>query len=84
MFLRDIEEDEEIRGAVNLYKAGDVPMKSDKEKSRGKRNNQYAMEVDETPAVETDDEHEEPDFPEVRLEELLEDFDEMTLGDHIE
>ncbi|KAK0480615.1 NMD3 family-domain-containing protein [Armillaria novae-zelandiae] len=84
LFLRDIEEDEEIRGAVNLYKVGDVPMKSDKEKPRGKRNNQYAMEVDETPAVETDDEHEEADFPEVRLEELLEDFDEMTLGDHNE
>ncbi|KAK0203607.1 NMD3 family-domain-containing protein [Desarmillaria ectypa] len=82
LFLRDIEEDEEIRGAVNLYKAGDVEMKSDKEKPRGKRNNQYSMEVDETPAVETDDEHEEADFPEIRLEELLEDFDEMTLADH--
>ncbi|KAK0458727.1 NMD3 family-domain-containing protein [Desarmillaria tabescens] len=82
LFLRDIEEDEEIRGAVNLYKAGDVQMKSDKERPRGKRNNQYAMEVDETPAIKTDDEPDEADFPEVRLEELLEDFDEMTLADH--
>ena len=56
---------------------------------------QYAMDVDaegtqeqtegekgETTAMETETEEEdEPDFPEVKLDELLEDFDEMTLGE---
>ena len=30
--------------------------------------------------AETDNEEDEADFPEVKLDELLEDFDEMTLG----
>ncbi|KAF5369036.1 hypothetical protein D9758_002961 [Tetrapyrgos nigripes] len=83
LFLRDLEEDEEMRGAVNLYKASssDVKMKTDGKK--GPRQPQYAMDVDEKSAVpeaEDEKEEEEADFPDIKLDELLEDFDEMTLG----
>ncbi|KIK68748.1 hypothetical protein GYMLUDRAFT_92249 [Collybiopsis luxurians FD-317 M1] len=80
LFLRDLEEDPEMRGAVNLYKAGDVQMKTDTK--RGPKKGQYAMDVDETPHEEEEgEEEEEGDFPEIELDELLEGFDEMTLGD---
>ena len=90
-FLRDLEEDPELRSGINLYKATDVRMAPpDVEKKKARRKVQYAMEVDEPgPVVEhvpssTDsgaiEEEEEPDFPEVNVDELLEGFDELTLG----
>lgn len=88
LFLRDLEEDPELRANVNLYKAKDVKMHD--ANAAKKKGGQYGMDVDEArpePAdgatVETDGEgaEEEGDFPDVKLEELLEDFDEMTLGD---
>ncbi|KAL0578426.1 ribosome-binding protein [Marasmius crinis-equi] len=81
LFLRDLEEDPEMRGAVNLYKAQeDVKMKP--EGSGARRKNQYSMDVDEHAPAQGEDgeEEEEADFPDVQLDELLEDFDEMTLG----
>ncbi|KAI6006137.1 NMD3 family-domain-containing protein [Pisolithus albus] len=85
LFLRDLEEDPELRGAVNLYKVQDVKMKEGRDGGQKRRNGQYGMDVDEVehgPAATTtngEEEEEEPDFPEVGLDELLEDFDEMTL-----
>jgi nonsense-mediated mRNA decay protein 3 len=91
-FLRDLEEDPELRSGINLYKATDVLMAPpDVEKKSSRRKVQYAMEVDEpSPVVEhvpsstvpgaNEEEEEEPDFPEVNLDELLEGFDELTLG----
>ncbi|KAF5386529.1 hypothetical protein D9757_005910 [Collybiopsis confluens] len=84
LFLRDLEEDPEMRSVVNLYKATDVNMKTDMKK--GPKKVQYAMAVDEPSRgeegeEEEDEEEEEADFPEVRLNELLEGFDEMTLGE---
>lgn len=84
LFLRDIEEDDETRAAVNLYKAPGASTVQGANGVKTRRKVQYAMDVDEEPAAtpaETDEEEEEPDFPEVRLEELLEDFDEMTLAE---
>lgn len=83
LFLRDLEEDLEMRAAVNLYKTSDVKMAG----RSGRRAVQYAMDVDE-PGVDAateilsavDEEVEEADFPEIKLNELLEEFDEMTLG----
>ena len=92
LFLRDLEEDPELRSGINLYKATEVKMAPpDAEKKSSRRKVQYAMEVDEpSPVVEVvpssstipgaNEEEEEPDFPEVNLDELLEGFDEMTLG----
>lgn len=37
--------------------------------------------VDSTSPADEEKEEDEPDFPDVKLDELLEDFDEMTLGD---
>ncbi|KAH0581267.1 hypothetical protein H2248_012369 [Termitomyces sp. 'cryptogamus'] len=98
LFLRDIEEDAEIRAGVNLYKVqvpqGDVRMTGPEEsgggKGRKKKRAQFAMDVDDKgepeEVVETniagmeEEAEDEADFPEVSLDELLEDFDEMTLG----
>ncbi|KAG6918622.1 hypothetical protein DXG01_013033 [Tephrocybe rancida] len=93
LFLRDIEEDPEIRGAVNLYKAPDVKMAAPEETGgkKKKKRAQFAMDVDENEEPEEvvrttiegsleEEEADEADFPEISLEELLEDFDEMTLG----
>ncbi|RIB12914.1 NMD3 family-domain-containing protein [Gigaspora rosea] len=60
LFLRDLEEDSELRQNVNLYKA----------------NNNNAMDIDTT----VEENNDEDDFPEVKLEELL---DELTLDDDV-
>ncbi|CAG8747792.1 1961_t:CDS:2, partial [Racocetra persica] len=60
MFLRDLEEDSELRQNINLYKASDT------------------MDID-TIVEENNDE--EDDFPEVKLEELL---DDLTLNDNVD
>ncbi|KAM6498708.1 NMD3 family domain containing protein [Amanita muscaria] len=70
LFLRDLEEDEEMRKDVNLYKVkGDVTMRGP-----GAGKSGHGMDVDEEGGED------EADFPKVKLDELLEDFDEMTLG----
>jgi nonsense-mediated mRNA decay protein 3 len=93
LFLRDLEEDQEMRSTVNLYKGDDMKLgksgsRTGDEKTRKKT--QHSMDVDEAaapvpePVLEADGEEEEADFPDVRLEELLENFDEMTLGEEKE
>lgn len=88
LFLREIEEDEEMRGVVNLYRAKDERPSAGSGFAGGKtrKKAQFDMEVDEahTPAPSHEDEddgEDEADFPDVKLEELLEDFDEMTLDE---
>ncbi|KAJ7638333.1 NMD3 family-domain-containing protein [Roridomyces roridus] len=95
LFLRDLEEDPEMRGAVNLYKAapgdtrmGPAPGEGRAGGGKGSRKKaQFAMDVDATEeappervTLDDDEAEEEADFPEVQLDELLEGFDEMTLG----
>ncbi|KAA1474975.1 NMD3-domain-containing protein [Dentipellis sp. KUC8613] len=99
LFLRDLEEDPEMRSAVNLYKADG--MKTEKAGSglaggKTRKRAQFSMDVDEagaahgvevaemTAEVAEAEEPEEADFPEVRLDELLENFDDMTLGEEPE
>lgn len=96
LFLRDIEEDEEMRGTVNLYKAKSTHVGAGSGLAGGKTRKttvkQNAMEVSVEVVPEAtmakaevgaaDDQEDEPDFPEVKLDELLEDFDEMTLEEH--
>jgi len=98
LFLRDLEEDVDMRSAVNLYKAQGINAGSGLAggKTRKKGKSQNEMDVDEgegpsredvpAPGVEMRDADpsevdEEADFPDVKLDELLENFDEMTLGD---
>ncbi|KAH9478257.1 60S ribosomal export protein NMD3 [Psilocybe cubensis] len=87
IFLRDLEEDPELRSGINLYKAPEVTMSAPEGERKPRKRAQFAMDVDEAPAevipantTEEDDDEEEPDFPDVKLDELLEGFDEMTLG----
>ncbi|KAH9923456.1 NMD3-domain-containing protein [Epithele typhae] len=96
LFLRDIEEDDEVRGAVNLYRAKDTRLEAGSGmaggKSRRRGEGQFDMDVDGEHAAPAavggdagdEEEEEEPDFPEVKLDDLLEDFDEMTLEDSAE
>jgi nonsense-mediated mRNA decay protein 3 len=92
LFLRDLEEDTEMRAAVNLYKAPrEVGIEVDGSTVRKHRKKgQYAMDVDEPGADGAsqaaagqgeDSDGGRPDFPEVQLHELLDEFDEMTLDD---
>jgi len=61
LFLRELEEDPELRQNVNLYKASN------------------SMDIDT--AAEESTVEEEEDFPEIKIEELLE---ELTLEDSAE
>lgn len=64
LFLRDIEEDPELRGMMNIFKNTD------------------AMEEDE---VEMDDEDEpEADFPEINMDELLDDMADMHIDEDMD
>ncbi|WVO18453.1 hypothetical protein L204_106170 [Cryptococcus depauperatus] len=100
LFLRDLEEDREMRAAVNLYKAdpqeedGDATMGLDKKSGSGMRGGkrragvqqeQSGMEVDDgvegSTMDDADDEEEEGDFPEIDMDELLENFEELGVDD---
>jgi nonsense-mediated mRNA decay protein 3 len=63
MFLRDVEEDPELRGMMNLFKNADA-----------------APEDDDEEMVDSEEEPEE-DFPEISMEELLDDFEELNVND---
>ncbi|KAG8527440.1 ribosome-binding protein [Bacidia gigantensis] len=69
MFLRDVEEDEELRGAVDLYKSQQAKKKTDK------------MDVVEEASVAETEETAEDDIPRIEMEELLDDFDELNVED---
>lgn len=107
IFLRDLEEDSEMRATVNLYKKLGQQQQEDvkmdgaadggaKPTKGGRKKVAYEMDIDEAPVQQQEggattsagaageNEEEEPDFPEVKLEELLENFDEMALGDNEE
>lgn len=94
LFLRDLEEDDEMRANVNLYK--DKARMAQDEESRRRREVAYrdpqAMDDDDEPAGEpmadgddgmtTDNESEygsDSELPRVQLDELLDDMDEMAI-----
>ncbi|CAE6428132.1 unnamed protein product [Rhizoctonia solani] len=79
-FLQDLEEDPELRATVNLYKAEQKERTDEKKVGGGKKGGQYAMEGVEGTAEE-EEEEEEGDYPEVRIDELLDHFEEMGLED---
>ncbi|KAF8491110.1 NMD3 family-domain-containing protein [Gautieria morchelliformis] len=96
LFLQDLEEDVDMRGAINLYKAEGAGSGLAGGKNRAIRRSRKAagqdMEMDEiAPSTEPEavasedadevDEEDEPDFPEVKLDELLDDFEELAIAD---
>jgi nonsense-mediated mRNA decay protein 3 len=87
LFLQELEEDPELRATVNLYAAKDANMRDATDGVR-KKGGQYGMDVDEMDTSrnaaangDEEDAEEEADFPHVKLDELLEDFDQMALKD---
>ncbi|KAI8803567.1 NMD3-domain-containing protein [Cladochytrium replicatum] len=69
LFLRDLEEDAELRGMVNLYKD-----------PHGQKT-RPAAEDDMDDDMEDIEEEEEADFPEISVDELLDDLEGMTIDD---
>ncbi|KAJ1545702.1 hypothetical protein HK096_006095 [Nowakowskiella sp. JEL0078] len=67
LFMRDLEEDAELRGMINIYK--------DSVKDIRKVSND--MDDDE----DNDDDDEDEEFPEIGVDELLDDMEGMTLED---
>lgn len=77
MFLRDVEEDQELRSTLQLYKAKNTK----KSRPQGDR-----MEVEGAGAgadepEEMDEDSEDDGVPKISMDELLEDFDELSVGD---
>lgn len=62
MFLRDVEEDAELRGMMNLFKDGQAV-------------------VEEEVEMVVSEEEPEDDFPDINMEELLDEFQEMGVSD---
>ncbi|KAK6204611.1 putative nonsense-mediated mRNA decay protein [Scheffersomyces amazonensis] len=60
LFLQELEEDEELRQTINLYKAGNTAQ----------------------PQIEEEEVEEDEDAPEIDIDELLDELDDMTLEDH--
>lgn len=81
LFLRDLEEDPELRQAINMYradakKAADGMDVEDEDEDQEPKEDKRFREVD----MDDEDEGEEDeDFPEVKLDELLDHFEEMDL-----
>ena len=105
IFLQSIEEDKDMRAAINLYKGqsvrapaaatNDVDMGRSRPTGSSKRKGkaaQFAMEVDEARAgsavaaseTATEGGEDEADFPEVKLDELLDDMEELAIHDEEE
>jgi nonsense-mediated mRNA decay protein 3 len=70
MFLRDVEEDPELRQTLAVYKAN-------QQKAKDKMN---GVEQDAMSVAETED-TEDGQVPKINMEELLEDFDELNVQD---
>lgn len=69
IFLRDVEEDSELRGMMNLFKADTTGVEQNDD-----------GEEEEEEMIDSEDEP-EVDFPEINIDELLDDFNEkMELG----
>jgi nonsense-mediated mRNA decay protein 3 len=74
MFLRDIEEDQELRSTLSLYKA-----KNDKQ-GRGQADRMEGIDEDGEEQMDEDSESDE-DAPKINMDELLDEFDELNMDD---
>lgn len=67
MFLRDVEEDDELRGTLALYKA----------QQKQKQAHPEQMEGVEGMSVDGGDDHSDDGIPKINMDELLDDFEEL-------
>ncbi|KAK2746447.1 ribosome-binding protein [Onygenales sp. PD_40] len=72
MFLRDVEEDAELRSTLALYKA---------KKSKAEADRMEGIERDAMSIVDEDDEDDEDGVPKISMDELLDDFEELNVED---
>jgi nonsense-mediated mRNA decay protein 3 len=81
MFLRDVEEDTELRTMLSLYKTKNQNRPSRTEKMEGiEGEGGPATTVEAASTVEEDSEDNE-DFPKINMDELLDEFDELNMED---
>ena len=88
-FLRDLEEDPELRATVNLYKSDVRMAPASKKTAKSAARVEVEMEVEDpvpgngslADTEDTDGDEEEVDFPEIKGDELLDAMDDLTLDD---
>ncbi|MBW0487694.1 hypothetical protein O181_027409 [Austropuccinia psidii MF-1] len=73
MFLRDLEEDPELRQNVQLYKADT--------KSKKRAEGEMDVEEDEDESAAETDMGEDDDFPKIQLDELLNEMEDLNLDE---
>jgi nonsense-mediated mRNA decay protein 3 len=77
LFLQDVEEDVELRGMMNLFKNAEAVVSTD--------HDQEMMGQDQEDGDGEDgycsEEEPEADFPEINVDDLLDDIQEMKLDD---
>lgn len=76
MFLRDVEEDADLRNTVALYKA--------QQQEKKQRNKDRMEGVEEASVAETNDDEGSDDGPKINLEELLDEFNQLEMEDEDE
>ncbi|KAF8331512.1 uncharacterized protein EI90DRAFT_2972626 [Cantharellus anzutake] len=86
LFLQELEEDPELRGAVNLYKVSNKDAKAPGTEHEEKGKVAFAMDVEPTSTPAGADEESEAgeddgDFPEIKMEELLDEFEGLGITD---
>ena len=74
MFLRDVEEDPELRSTLALYKA-------EQEKKRAEQMEVDAAEAANVAETEETGEDDDDEIPKIDMEELLDEFDELNVED---
>ncbi len=72
MFLRDVEEDTELRNTLALYKA--------KQEKKARMERMEGIEGDGASVAMTEDDDEDG-APKINMDELLDEFDELSVGD---
>lgn len=80
MFLRDVEEDPELRSTMALYKAGNRAKAKPKAERMEGLEGQDEGQMDEAPSESTQDEDDE-DLPKIDLDELMDELDELKVDD---
>ena len=80
LFLREIEEDTELRQTLQLFKS------TRKNPPKTQKMDGVEMETEDPAPVQTDDEMEEDEeddggLPQINVDELLDEFDELNVGD---
>ena len=81
MFLQDVEENEELRREMALYKAQEKKTKKNNNREGSGGDKMETESVAPTEEEEDDDDDEGEGVPKIDMEELLDDFDELSVGD---